>query len=167
MQLDSLCDAISFCVAPAFLVYSWELYKFGFIGLMSCALFFLAGVLRLARFNITSNEQSIFFLGLPTTIAGCFLATLLLNLGYAYRDFWSLVVLSVLMVFLGVLMISTLRFPTFKHMKRGWSALIILGFIAVGIVMGFTNVVLLFFLIYFVFSFIRSFWFFLYAKEPS
>ncbi len=41
LQLDSLCDAITFCLAPAFLIYIWQLKRLGAIGLIVCGLFWL------------------------------------------------------------------------------------------------------------------------------
>ncbi|MCF7900493.1 CDP-diacylglycerol--serine O-phosphatidyltransferase, partial [Candidatus Babeliales bacterium] len=79
-ELDSLCDAISFCLAPAVLMYSWYLHDFGHAGIFVIALVFYvcAGLLRLARFNITAADQSVFFLGLPTSIAAFFIVQIIL-----------------------------------------------------------------------------------------
>ena len=84
LELDSLCDAISFCMAPAFLVYSWQLKKFGFLGFMASAFFLATGLLRLAKFNLTHGDQKNSFLGIPTTVAACLLATILFNSGSLY-----------------------------------------------------------------------------------
>lgn len=55
MELDSLCDAISFCFAPAILLYSWSLYQLGVAGLVVLSLYLCAGLFRLARFNISES----------------------------------------------------------------------------------------------------------------
>jgi Phosphatidylserine synthase len=62
LELDSLCDAISFCLAPAFLAYVWHLRWLGASGIVIGAFFLLAGLFRLARFNLLHDEQGTFFL---------------------------------------------------------------------------------------------------------
>ncbi len=66
-QLDSLCDAISFGVAPAFLLYKVYFYAQGEFGVVLAALPAMAGVLRLARFNIQSagSTDKLYFRGMP------------------------------------------------------------------------------------------------------
>lgn len=149
IQLDSLCDGITFCLAPAILVYFWQLRLIGIIGMTACILFLLAGLLRLARFNITHVQQSIFFRGIPTPIAGCFLATLVLNSKMAILPPSRLALLLGLVLLLASLMVSPLPFPTFKKMPRTLITLFIGGFFATTIMLGFTRVLLLLFIIYF------------------
>ncbi|MBU1007786.1 CDP-diacylglycerol--serine O-phosphatidyltransferase [Candidatus Dependentiae bacterium] len=115
VEMDSLCDAISFCLAPAFLAYAWSLRTLGFVGVMVGALFLIAGIVRLARFNLLHDQQSVFFIGLPTTIAGCFIVIVLLNAnGLVYRPWFSFF-LSFLLLLFSWLMISSIRFPAFKR----------------------------------------------------
>lgn len=155
LQLDSLCDAISFCLAPAFLMYTWELKYAGFLGFLSCSLFLVSGIFRLARFNITSGEQSVFFLGIPTTIAGCFLATMLINAQeIAFTPPQTLGLILIVTV-LSYLMISTVPFPTFKHLKKRWAILATLFIGAFIISMGFIKVLMLIFLSYFLLAFMH------------
>jgi CDP-diacylglycerol--serine O-phosphatidyltransferase len=119
-ELDSLCDAVSFCLAPAVLLYSWYLHDFGHAGLFVSALilYLCAGLLRLARFNLSTKDQNVFSLGLPTTIAAFFFAQLVL-----YQEFFSggslnlflnEKVLVGLVASMAFLMISSVRFPVFK-----------------------------------------------------
>ncbi|CAG9608080.1 CDP-diacylglycerol--serine O-phosphatidyltransferase [Pseudoneobacillus rhizosphaerae] len=72
-QLDSMCDIISFGVAPALLLYQGILHEFGGPSSFFTVFYIACGALRLARFNITENNG--YFTGLPITVAGC-LATL-------------------------------------------------------------------------------------------
>jgi CDP-diacylglycerol---serine O-phosphatidyltransferase len=114
MQLDSLADAITFCLAPAFMMYSLGIEQVVIVYFFSCAFYLLAGLFRLARFNITSQTQSHYFLGLPTTLAGCCLATIVLIFPLQNHDLAYLwIVLG-----LGYLMISRWRFPTFKQASK-------------------------------------------------
>ncbi|MDM5315795.1 CDP-diacylglycerol--serine O-phosphatidyltransferase [Fictibacillus sp. b24] len=71
-QLDSLCDLISFGIAPAFLIYQVVLYQFGVPGMLFTIIFIVCGAIRLARFNITEFTGS--FVGVPITVAGCLMA---------------------------------------------------------------------------------------------
>ena len=67
VELDSLCDAVSFGVAPAFLMYSQFFRSYGDIGLLLASLPALAGVFRLARFNaeLTGLSDKEYFTGMP------------------------------------------------------------------------------------------------------
>ncbi len=97
-QLDSLCDLISFGVAPAFLIYQGVLYEFGIPGLVFIILYIICGAIRLARFNITEFDGH--FTGVPITIAGCLLAMsfLTINLFPDYVFMFLVLVLSFLMI---------------------------------------------------------------------
>jgi len=127
-ELDSLCDAISFCLAPAVLLYSWYLHNFDHVGLFSIALalYVCAGLLRLARFNVLTQDQSTFYVGLPSTIAAFFLAALI---GYDMMLSHTLLhklltrrVMVGITTFLALLMISTIQFPVFKKFSfKGFS----------------------------------------------
>lgn len=114
VEMDSLCDAVSFCLAPAFLAYVWSLRALGFVGVVVGALFLIAGIVRLARFNLLHDQQTIFFIGLPTTIAGCFIAIILLNANSTVYRPWFGFLISLLLLSLAWLMISSIRFPAFK-----------------------------------------------------
>jgi CDP-diacylglycerol---serine O-phosphatidyltransferase len=96
MHMDSFADAINFGIAPAFLVYVSlsSLEPLGFASgagrvllLVACALWVLANVFRLAKFNVVSEEASesgkVFF-GVPTTLAaGTMVIWFLVLLKYA------------------------------------------------------------------------------------
>lgn len=68
-QLDSMCDIISFGVAPALLLYHGILYEFGAAGMFVSIFYISCGAIRLARFNI--SEQQGYFTGVPITVSGC------------------------------------------------------------------------------------------------
>src|SRR5215468_8247415 len=59
VQLDSLADAISFGVAPAFLAVAWGLEPLGRLGLSAGFIYVSAAALRLARFNIQTNTAGL------------------------------------------------------------------------------------------------------------
>ncbi|MBD3231285.1 CDP-diacylglycerol--serine O-phosphatidyltransferase [Candidatus Dependentiae bacterium] len=153
VQLDSLSDVISFCLAPAFLIYVWQLKYLGFLGIIFSSIFLLAGLLRLARFNVIHEQQTLFFLGVPTTIAGCFLATLMLNtIKIAKNDFF-LIFIAFLQLLLAFLMISTIPFPTFKqklpNLNKNLYLVFFIILFAIIAVLQFNRVLLLLFAFYF------------------
>ncbi len=153
MQLDSLCDGITFCLAPAFLVYTWQLKKTGFLGLAACALFLMAGLLRLAKFNLTHSQQSSRFSGIPTTIAGCFLATVVLNAKKILANPSFCLMLLLLMVTLSGLMVSSIPFPAFKQLRRNTYTWGMVGLAIIAIAFGLTRMLFLLFIAYFIFGF--------------
>lgn len=121
MELDSLCDAISFCFAPAILVYSWSLYQLGTFGMIVLGLYLCAGLFRLARFNITSVNQTSFFTGLPTTIAAFFFANLVMYETWIAKSPFAPMVrperIAFIVAVIALLMISSVKFPSLKVVK--------------------------------------------------
>ncbi|AOY78494.1 CDP-diacylglycerol--serine O-phosphatidyltransferase [Clostridium formicaceticum] len=75
-ELDSLCDLISFGVAPAVLIWSFHLAKFGVIGILIMVIFAISGAYRLARYNIMEFEGV--YMGIPITMCGGILALITL-----------------------------------------------------------------------------------------
>ncbi len=73
-ELDSLTDVISFGVAPAFIMYFWNLNNLGKFGWLLCLIYVVCVALRLARFNINSNMEPSwrdnFFEGVPSPAGG-------------------------------------------------------------------------------------------------
>ena len=130
VELDSLADVISFGVAPAMLVYKWALAPLGFIGLFVAFLYTACGALRLARFNILSQraDGSRFFVGLPIPLAAGVIVSVVIahhltrgrELGTGARVPY-LVVVTVL----SLLMVSTLRYRTFKDIRLNAASLAI------------------------------------------
>jgi CDP-diacylglycerol---serine O-phosphatidyltransferase len=114
VEYDSLADVVSFAFAPAIICYSWSLQGLGRLG-FGAAFFYLAcGALRLARFNtVTDSIPKSYFIGLPSPAAAAALAAVVLarhDLGIVEPPQW----LVGLVVVLGVLMVSNIRYPSFK-----------------------------------------------------
>jgi CDP-diacylglycerol--serine O-phosphatidyltransferase len=153
MELDSLADATTFCLAPAFLAYQWQLNKLGILGLVVCALFFLSGILRLARFNVLHKEQTSSFIGLPSTIAASFLAVLLITIN---TSSWQTLASDFPLIFafvilaLAAAMVSALDYPTFKHVQMGGRiyVILLLGTIGGAIAFGFSKILITLFVLY-------------------
>lgn len=123
VEFDSLADVVSFCVAPAFLIYSLALATLGRPAWFGAFLFVICGALRLARFNVyTGVTDRRFFVGLPTpAAAGVIVSTVLL----VHRDEparWVLVTIAIGTYLTALLMVSTFRYWSFKEVDfaRRW-----------------------------------------------
>lgn len=118
VEFDSLSDVIAFGVAPGVLVYMWALKGYGRFGWLAAFLFVACGALRLARFNVqVDNAQKKHFLGLPipaaaTTIAG----SVLFYAWLGYPDGVKTVFMPILVYILALLMVSDIRYYSFKDM---------------------------------------------------
>ncbi|MBI3191592.1 MAG: CDP-diacylglycerol--serine O-phosphatidyltransferase [Pedosphaera parvula] len=131
-EFDSLADIVSFGVAPAFLVHRVVL-KDVFVnhpqmGWFIASVYLICGALRLARFNCLSAEPDLRknnpgeFLGFPIPAAAGLVASLTLFLMWwdekeFARGNWRYV-LPVLLLFLSFMMVSDVRYPSFK--KLNW-----------------------------------------------
>ncbi len=157
IEYDSLCDLVSFGVAPALLIYNWGLKEFGRIGWMASFLFIACGALRLARFNvmIEITEKSR-FLGLPipaaaSTIAGTYLFFKKIGLMMIEKNF----ALLFLTYGLSFLMVSNIRYLSFKELgflkKRPLTYLFILILLFM-LIASKPNIMIFFFLIIYVIS---------------
>ncbi|RDV38300.1 CDP-diacylglycerol--serine O-phosphatidyltransferase [Bradymonadaceae bacterium TMQ3] len=136
VQLDSLADAISFGVAPGFLLYNWGLSELGLAGLLLASAYTAGTVLRLARFNVMAHQSegpARYFLGLPSPLAAGMVASLVL----AHVSFSGQIAtgasesVAAVALLLGGLMVSNVRYRTFKDVKfRGPAALVLVLLLA-------------------------------------
>ena len=115
-ELDSLADAISFGVAPAFMAYAWGFGTVPRVGWLAAFLFVVCGTLRLARFNVQRQvSDGRFFVGLPIPAAAAMVAALV-NIHPERIDDRSLAMACLsLLVVLSFLMVSTFRYWSFKN----------------------------------------------------
>jgi CDP-diacylglycerol--serine O-phosphatidyltransferase len=114
-EYDSLADLVSFGVAPAVLAYSWGLSDFPRPGWVASFLFVVCGSMRLARFNIqTKIVDKRYFVGLPIPAAAGTIASLVLATPERLVDRFWMGGLLVLTILLSYLMISTIRYRSFK-----------------------------------------------------
>ncbi len=118
VEFDSLADIVAFGVAPALLMYLYVGDEYGRIGIVASALFIIFGAVRLARFNVmTSRIEPSVFIGLPIPTAAVMIATAIL-LMERYEQISELhVLLLPLSVLLSVLMVSNIRYPSFKKLN--------------------------------------------------
>ena len=120
-ELDSLTDVISFGVAPAFIMYFFIMKDLGRIGWLISLIYVVCVALRLARFNVTSNEdpswRDHFFQGVPSP-AGGILVLMPLIYSFSEIQFFNVnynVVVPSLFLIISVLLISKL--PTYSLKK--------------------------------------------------
>ncbi len=115
VEFDSLADVVSFCVAPAFLLYTFALADMPRAAWFGTALFLICGALRLARFNVqTGTVDKRFFVGLPTPAGAGVLASTVILLNGAELSRWELVALATGSYLVALLMVSTFRYWSFK-----------------------------------------------------
>jgi len=100
-ELDSLCDLISFGVAPSVLIWSFQLGELGIFGLGSILLFAVCGAYRLARYNIMEFDGV--YMGIPITMCGGIVALMTL---YSINYNSNAYVVSIIMLFLSYGMVS-------------------------------------------------------------
>ena len=139
VELDSLADVISFGVAPAILVYKWALWPLGVWGMLVSFAFATCGALRLARFNVMAQRKapgsSKFFTGLPIPLAAGMVISLVIAYHHAgMATVQAHVPIAVLVGALALLMVSTIRYRTFKDVRLSKkSAMVFLVVVLVGI----------------------------------
>ena len=114
-EYDSLSDVIAFGVSPAIMAYLWQLNQYGRFGFIACFLFVACGALRLARFNTDTSHNLTTFTGLPIPIAAAAVTSVVL-LSKVVGSIPSLALLGGMYI-LSFMMVSTIRFPSFKHIS--------------------------------------------------
>ncbi len=116
VEFDSLADVVSFCVAPAFMLYALALRQFGRVAWLGAFLFVICGALRLARFNVYQGvTDRRYFVGLPTPAAAGIVASTALLLEGTEIGRWQAAAISVGTVVVALLMVSTFRYYSFKE----------------------------------------------------
>ena len=117
VEYDSLSDVIAFGVAPGLLVYMWALKGYGRFGWLAAFLYVACGALRLARFNVQAETvQKKHFLGLPIPAAAATIAASVLFFGELHLPVEVKKIFApILMYALGFLMVSAVRYSSFKE----------------------------------------------------
>jgi CDP-diacylglycerol--serine O-phosphatidyltransferase len=120
-ELDSLTDMISFGVAPAFIMYFWKLNTLGRFGWLLCLVYVICVALRLARFNINSNQEASwrdnFFEGVPSPAGGILVLTpLIVSLsGFNFVPLNYDLIAPIFFIATSFLLIS--KFPSYSFKK--------------------------------------------------
>ena len=119
-ELDSLTDMISFGVAPAFIMYFWKLDTLGRFGWLVCLIYVICVALRLARFNVNSNQdpswKDNFFEGVPSPAGGILVLTPLIisqtNFNYIQLNYD--IIVPAFFIITSLLLISKIPSYSFK-----------------------------------------------------
>ena len=120
-ELDSLTDMISFGVAPAFVMFFWKLDTLGRFGWLVCLIYVICVALRLARFNVNSNQEPSwrdnFFEGVPSPAGGILVLTpLIISLtNFNYIELNYDIIVPAFFITTSLLLIS--KFPSYSFKK--------------------------------------------------
>lgn len=127
-ELDSIADVITFGIAPAVLAYVWGVLFAGgpaqlvHAGYSVAFFFLLCGAVRLARFNVQSispKPDMKYFVGMPIPAAAGFVAATIHLDTEPVRSIPLSIAWLMLLVVIGLLMVSTWRYPSFKQLHVG------------------------------------------------
>ena len=122
-ELDSLGDVISFGVAPAFIMYFWNLQYLDKLGWFVCLMYVVCVALRLARFNVNSDEETSwkdnFFEGVPSPAGGIIVLMPLVLSFSGFGDIFFKInydlLVPIIFVIVSILQISTIPTYSFKR----------------------------------------------------
>ena len=122
-ELDSLGDVISFGVAPALIMYFWNLQYLDKLGWFVCLTYVVCVALRLARFNVNSEEEPSwkdnFFEGMPSPAGGIVVLMPLIisfsGLGEFFFEINYDILVPTFFIIVSILLISTI--PTYSFKK--------------------------------------------------
>ena len=122
-ELDSLGDVISFGVAPALIMYFWNLQFLDKLGWFVCLTYVVCVALRLARFNVNSEEESSwkdnFFEGMPSPAGGIIvLMPLILSFSGLEKFFFKInydLLVPISFILVSIMLISTIPTYSFKR----------------------------------------------------
>ncbi len=134
VEFDSLADVVAFGVAPAVLLYFYVGHDYGRYGIAISGLFVVLGAIRLARFNITTNVETNSFIGLPIPSAAAIVCLWILVVEHQRVSFFGLIeflrthtyIFLVFAFFIAILMVSNIRYPSFKKMHWNLKYFIVL-----------------------------------------
>lgn len=118
VQFDSLADLVAFGLAPAVLMFQWQLCQLGRLGVAIAFVYAACGALRLARFNVNAHVGSKrYFMGLPIPAGSCTLVCFVF-FAQCFQEAaptFTLALSAVLTFGVGLLMISNVRYFSFKE----------------------------------------------------
>ena len=131
VQLDSLADVITFGVAPAILLYNWALSPWGPLGVCVAGIFATCGALRLARFNVMAGKAegpASYFVGLPIPLAAGMVVAIVVAVTQSPQHVAvAPLPIAILTLFLSWLMVSTVKYHSFKKMRLHVPELLLIG----------------------------------------
>ena len=156
-QYDSMADMVSFGVAPALLMYFYLFEGLGKIGWIGAFVYVAAGSLRLARFNTQIGVQDKrYFQGLPSPAAAALIAGLVWAkemMGPSVYDDQFLIIGSwIILVSAGILMVSNIRYYSFKEInfkgRSSFKLLLLATLIMIVVLLWPSAILFIFFFVY-------------------
>lgn len=120
-QLDSLADCVAFGLAPAVLVYHFALHELGRVGLACAFIFSACASFRLARFNVQiGTVDKRYFIGVASPLAAILItSSVMVAKDHANVSPQTLaLILAVWTVICGLLMVSNIKYYSFKEFDR-------------------------------------------------
>ena len=117
LEYDSLCDLVSFGVAPAILVYTFALKSYGRYGWLAAFLYVATAALRLAKFNVQGSKEKAYFYGLPSPgAAGLMASTVLFAVWLGLSSPVKHVAILIMVYTISYLMVSGIPYFSFKKL---------------------------------------------------
>jgi len=117
-EYDSLADMVSFGLAPSLVIYEWALFSMGKLGWLAAFIYTAGAALRLARFNTqvaTANKR--YFQGLASPAAAAIVAgTVWVGASYGHIGSDWRIPAFILTLMAGILMVSNIRYRSFKDL---------------------------------------------------
>lgn len=161
-QYDSLSDMVAFGLAPALVTFNWCLSNLGKLGWIAAFLYTAATALRLARFNTQVTDKR-YFQGLPCPPAAGIIASIVwLGSGYEVETSIISVPLAVLSILVAALMVSSIRYSSFKSIdfkgRVPFFTVVITVFLIAGIAMEPPEMLFIIFTLYAVSGPIMTLW---------
>ncbi|HSC28507.1 MAG TPA: CDP-diacylglycerol--serine O-phosphatidyltransferase [Vicinamibacterales bacterium] len=122
VQLDSLADIVSFGLAPAILAFTWGLWPLRRLGWAAGFIYVTATAMRLARYNIQTAgaADKRYFVGMPSPAAAAVIASTVYLYPSGLDDPQTALPALAIVLVPAFLMISTIRFRSFKAIDLGW-----------------------------------------------
>ncbi len=137
LEFDSLADVISFGMAPAIMTFSWGLEPLGRLGWAAGFVFVTAAGARLARFNIQTATDKRYFVGMPSPAAAAVPVSTVYLYPWGLHDYRSALPALALMLIPALLMVSTVRFRSFKTIdlraRRSYTVLVLIALVLFGL----------------------------------
>jgi CDP-diacylglycerol--serine O-phosphatidyltransferase len=118
VQLDSLVDAVSFGLAPGFLLYAWGLQDLGWAGLVGAFWFVLCAIFRLARFNCeTDGSKTAWGKGLSVTMGAALAGSAVMAQAHSGQAIHAPLPVLGATLLTGLLMVSEVPYRGWKTLK--------------------------------------------------
>lgn len=146
-QIDSLADAVSFGVAPAFYIYTFVVFQVGRFSTFYLLpfVYLSAAIMRLARFNVIGEDsQKEFYYGLSSPMSALFVISFIFVFNKYLSQFLLFKeIIALVVILFSFLMLSKIEFPVFKATKRSEKTQILFFVLALALLVVFKGLFLM------------------------